>query len=134
MKLAPLILGLGFSVSLALAAEPDLSKLPPASTRQNVTFATDIRPIFEVSCIRCHGEERQKGNLRLDTLEAIPKGTNKGDVIYPNDSAKSQLVVAVARIDPESAMPPSRKGEAPKNALTPEQVGLVRAWIDQGAK
>ncbi|CAN5559366.1 hypothetical protein BH09VER1_BH09VER1_38600 [soil metagenome] len=133
MKLIPALVAFGFATSLALG-DPDLSKLPPPSTKPDITYAADIRPIFEVSCFRCHGEEKQKANLRLDSLEAIPKGTSKGDVIYPNDSAKSTLVISVSRLDPENAMPPSHKGQQAKNALTPEQVGLVRAWIDQGAK
>lgn len=133
MKHLVTLAAFGFATSLALA-EPDLSKLPPPSTKANISYAADIRPIFEVSCFRCHGEEKQKANLRLDSLEVIPKGTGKGDVINTSDATKSTLLIAVSRLDPENAMPPSRKGQEAKGALTPEQVGLVRAWIEQGAK
>ena len=133
MKHLAALAAFGLATTLALA-DPDLSKLPPASTKTGITYATDIRPIFEVSCFRCHGEEKQKANLRLDKLDQIPKGTGKGDVINPTDATKSVLLIAVSGLDPQNAMPPSRKGQPSKGALTPEQVGLVRAWIDQGAK
>ena len=169
------------------AADVDLTKLPAPATRKGVSYVKDIRPLFEASCFRCHGEERQKGDLRLDTLEAALKGGEDGKVIIPGKSAQSPLVVAVARLDEEKAMPPkpkggpgrggpgggpggpgrpggaggqgnARPGGPPPNAadaaksgapkgpgggggmgpmpkpLTAEQVGLIRAWIDQGAK
>ena len=117
------------TAGLALAAV-DLSKLPPAATAKGVTFDKDIKPIFEKSCFKCHGAEKQKGKLRLDTLEATLKGGENGEGIVKGDSLKSSLVVSVSRLDEDTAMPPDGKGEP----LTPEQVGLVRAWIDQGAK
>ena len=118
-------------VTLAVhAANVDLSKLPPAADAKDVTYDKSIKPIFEKSCVKCHGTEKQKGKLRLDSLAAALKGGENGKCITPGDSAKSVLVQNVARLDPESAMPPEDKG-AP---LTREQVGLIRAWIDQGAK
>lgn len=114
----------------ALAADIDASKLPPASDKKGVTFAKDIKPILEQSCFKCHGEEKQKGDLRVDTVEAILKGSEHGKVVVKGESAKSRLVASIARLNPDEAMPPEGKG-AP---LTKEQVGLVRAWIDQGAK
>ena len=142
----------------------DVSKLPPPAPVENVTYLKEIRPLLETSCFRCHGEKRKRGDLRLDSLEAALKGGESGKVIIPGESAKSPLVIAVARIDEGTAMPPMRKaerasgrgdatGEKPPNppgaggpgpqgapgagpakALTSEEVGLLRAWIDQGAK
>jgi hypothetical protein len=142
----------------------DLSKLPPAADKQGVTYANDIQPLFEASCLRCHGEERNKGDLRLDSLESALKGGKDGKVVVPGESKKSLLVAAAAQIDNDIAMPPKRGpggpngnrppggpgggpppdghggpggpggfGPPPK-AFTAEQVGLIRAWIDQGAK
>ena len=151
----------------------DLTKLPPAANKTGVTYAKDVRPLFEASCFRCHGEQRQKGDLRLDTLEAVLKGGEDGKVVLPGDSKHSLLVAAVAQIHEDIAMPPKggpgggrglggrapgaagggnpppggpnpargpggsgrpRGPGNPPKALTAEQVGLVRAWIDQGAK
>src|SRR5216683_7578563 len=85
----------------------DISKLPPASTKTGVTYAADIKPIFEKSCTKCHGPEKQKGKLRLDSLDAALKGGQDGKVIEPGDSAKSVLVHNVAHIgDEDDYMPP----------------------------
>jgi len=118
-----------FSVALG-AAVVDVSKLPPAADAKGVTFDKDIKPLFEKTCVKCHGIEKQKGKLRLDSLAATLKGGENGKSVLPGESAKSFLVHNVARLDPESAMPPEDKGDP----LTKEQVGLIRAWIDQGAK
>lgn len=112
------------------AADVDVSKLPPPATKTGLKFESDIRPIFEKSCFKCHGAEKQKGKLRLDSLEAALKGGENGPNIIPKDSAKSTLVHSIARIgDEDDHMPPKGKGDP----LTKEDVGLVRAWIDQGA-
>lgn len=121
----------GLSLGSALSgAAPDLTKLPPAAKKEGVTFAKDIQPIFEKSCYKCHGVEKQKSKLRLDSLAAALKGGENGPNVIPKDSAKSTLVYGVARLVEDDAMPPEGKGDP----LTKEQVGLIRAWIDQGAK
>src|ERR1043166_9384683 len=91
-----------------LAAEPDLSKLPPPADKAGLTYAHDIRPLFEASCFRCHGDQRPKGGLRLNSLEAALTGGEEGKVILPGESKKSLLVIAVAQLDPETAMPPKQ--------------------------
>src|SRR2546421_3432722 len=130
----PLIAALGLSLLGAAAAdkkEVDASKLPPVSDAKGVTYAKDIKPIFEKSCFKCHGAEKQKGKLRVDSREAALKGGQDGKVVEPGNSAKSVLVHNVSRIgDEDDWMPPTDKGDP----LTKDQVGLIRAWIDQGAK
>jgi hypothetical protein len=125
----PLLTAVSAAVSLS-AADVDVSKLPPAATKTGLTFDKDIKPIFEKSCVKCHGAEKQKGKLRLDSLEASLKGGENGESIVKGNSAKSPLVHTIARLDPDSAMPPDGKGDP----LTKEQIGVIRAWIDQGAK
>jgi cytochrome c len=173
-----LVVGLITTGSSVLAGNVDLSKLPPAAKKDGLTYAKDIRPVLEASCFRCHTGDKPKAGLRLDSLEGALKGTKDEKVIIPGKSEQSQLVIAVAQLDEDSAMPPKFKpgkhgpggpggggpggpppggpgaggtpgqngpppggpgggprgfGPPPK-PLTPEQVGLVRAWIDQGAK
>jgi len=109
----------------------DVSKLPPPADKKGLGYEKDIKPIFEKTCFKCHGSEKQKGKLRLDSLDAALKGSENGKVIEPGKSAKSVLVHNIARIgDEDDWMPPEGKGDP----LTKEQVGLIRAWIDQGAK
>jgi hypothetical protein len=120
------------------------AKLPPPSDKQGLTFDKDIAPLFENACVKCHGEDKHKGGIRVDTLAELMKGGEDGAIVVPGNSAKSPLVLSVARVDRESAMPPDRKpgrdigpdGKKlpPVVHFTAEQVGLIRAWIDQGAK
>jgi hypothetical protein len=130
---ASLTLGL-VSAQGAGKAAVDLSKLPPASSKTGVTYATDIKPILEKSCTKCHDGEKPKARLRLDSLEGVLKGGEDGKVVKPGDSAGSMLVHNVAHAgDPDAYMPPPRNKHGIL-ALTKEQIGLIRAWIDQGAK
>jgi len=112
----------------------DISKLPPPSDKKDVTYEKDIKPMFEKSCTKCHGAEKQKGKLRLDSLAAALKGGEDGKVVEPGKSAESMLVHNVARLGDEDLWmpPPDNKDKIPQ--LTKEQIGLIRAWIDQGAK
>ena len=150
---------LSFATALALAAFstvaadklPDPSKLPPASTKTGLTFQNDIKPIFDETCVRCHGAQKPRAGLRLDSLDGVMKGSPKdGPVVIAGQADKSPLVFSVASIDGKIFMPP--KPRAPKPAadgstnapaappahpwkpLTSEQVGVIRAWVDQGAK
>lgn len=163
---------LGSAVSL-MAADVDLSKLPPASTRTNVTYDADIQQMFQTSCVRCHSGSKPAGGLKLDSREGVLKGGKDGPVLTAGNSAHSPLVIAISRLDPDTAMPPrvrprmspppaaaapapgggamipggpalggpippagspgGPRGPRPK-PLSAAQVGLVRAWIDQGVK
>ncbi|MBI3849661.1 MAG: DUF1553 domain-containing protein [Verrucomicrobia bacterium] len=105
----------------------DASKLPPPSSKA-VDFVKDIRPIFEASCYKCHGPEKQKSEFRLDVKAAALKGGEHGQDIVFGKSAESPLIHFVAGLVEDMQMP--QKGER----LTAEQIGLLRAWIDQGAK
>jgi mono/diheme cytochrome c family protein len=118
----------------AFAADVDTSKLPAASTKTGVTYATDIKPIFDASCIKCHGAQKPKGKLRLDSLEGILKGGEDGKAIEPGKSEKSALVLNIAHVGDEDDFMPPPKNKLGLKKLTDEQIGLVRAWIDQGAK
>ena len=127
-------LGLLVAAFTALAADPDISKLPAAASKQGVTYAKDIKSIFDENCTKCHGSEKQKSKLRLDSLEAVLKGGENAPDIIVGKSEKSPMVWAVARIgDEDDSMPPKKK-DGTVAALSKEQVALIRAWIDQGAK
>ena len=111
-------------------AEIDAARLPPPAGVP-VDFELDIKPIFEQSCFRCHGPERPKSRFRLDNREsALKGGENSKDDIVPGNSAQSKLIHYVTRLVEDMEMPPKGKGDA----LTPDQIGLLRKWIDDGAK
>ncbi|HVT27465.1 MAG TPA: DUF1549 domain-containing protein, partial [Lacipirellulaceae bacterium] len=109
------------------ALTPDQIKQLPAPANHKIDFATEIKPIFEASCINCHGHGRNKGGLKIDTRETLMRGSDDGPVIVPGKSEKSLLIEVVQGFDPDEVMP--KKG----TRLTPAQIGLLRAWIDQGA-
>ena len=102
-------------------------ELPPPANRA-VDFVKDIQPLLESSCVKCHAKGKDRGGLSLETREGFFKGGDTGVAMIPGNSAKSLIVELVASTDVETAMP--RRGKR----WTPEQVGLLRAWIDQGAK
>ncbi len=101
---------------------------PSAGT--TVDFVRDIEPILQKHCHACHGLEKQKGGLRLDSRgAALRGGENHAPAIIPGQSAESPLIRFVAGLDKEIVMPPAEEGKR----LSSEQVALLRAWIDQGA-
>lgn len=100
--------------------------LPPAATRP-VDFAKDVQPLLAEHCYSCHGPEKQKGDLRWDERTSAFKTGEHGPIIVPGNSGSSRVLTLVAGLDPETVMPP--KGER----LTAAQIGLLRAWIEQGA-
>ena len=113
------------------AAEVDVKKLPLPAPRK-VDFEKEIYPLFKESCFSCHGPEKQKGKYRLDTKEGAFKKGDDGPHIIPGNSEKSPLIHMVAGLIDEGLMPPpDDKGKS--QPLTKEQIGLLRAWIDQGA-
>lgn len=122
------------AVGVSAAAFGADGTLPPPSSRKDVTYEKDIKPIFDNSCIKCHSGKKPKGKLYLDSLAGVLKGGHDGKVIKPGKSAESMLVKNAAHVgDPDDYMPPP-KNKAGIGPLTPAQIGLIRAWIDQGAK
>jgi mono/diheme cytochrome c family protein len=98
------------------------------SAADKVDFAKQIQPILEKNCVQCHGAEKQKGGLRLDTKEGALKGGKDATAIVPKDIPKSDLIRRVTLpSDDDDVMPP--KGDL----LTKAQADLLRDWITQGA-
>jgi mono/diheme cytochrome c family protein len=111
------------------AAEP-AAMLPPAADRP-VDFSADIQPLFQKNCYSCHGPEEQEGGLRLDDKKRALEGGDSGAEILAGNSGESRLVRVIAGIDEDfGQMPPDGKGKP----LTADEIGLIRAWIDQGAQ
>jgi mono/diheme cytochrome c family protein len=130
-KLTLVALAAAFSFSLAIKA----ADLPPASDKKDVTYATDIKPIFDANCVKCHSGDKPKARLHMDTLEGILKGIKSGKIVTAGDSANSVIVKSVAHtLDDHDGWMPPMPNKAGAKTLTPAEIRLVRAWIDQGAK
>jgi len=111
----------------ALVEAADLPKLPPPANRK-VDFTKDIQPILAKTCYECHGPDKQKGGLRLDQKDAAVKGGDTGPLLVTGKSAESLLIQVVTGTKEDIAQMPKKR-----DPLSEEQVGILRAWIDQGA-
>jgi mono/diheme cytochrome c family protein len=93
------------------------------------SYAKDIQPILVDRCVSCHGPEKQKGDLRLDSIEAIRKGGKSGPVFVAGNPAKSTLYSSTILPKGDEDIMPA-KGEP----LTQKQTDAIRDWITAGAK
>jgi len=110
-------------ISLVLAgAETQL----PAPARLKVDFEKHVQPLLAQKCHSCHGAEVQQAGLRLDRRQAALRGGDYGPVIIPGKSAESKLIRRLVSGDGGLQMPPT-------GPLSNEEIGILRAWIDQGA-
>src|ERR1035441_6977864 len=100
--------------------------LPPAA-KTKIEFARDIEPLLAKRCLMCHGAQQQISGLRLDQKADALKGGAAGVDILPGKSAQSRLSRLVPGLD-QKFMPPMGAH------LTAEEVGVLRAWIDQGVE
>ncbi|MEO8127484.1 MAG: PSD1 and planctomycete cytochrome C domain-containing protein [Bryobacteraceae bacterium] len=118
-------LSIVFLMSAVAGVAADAPNLPAPASRK--IDPKEIQTLFSTRCYGCHGAQQQMSGLRLDQGEAALRGGYSGPVIKPGASADSALVHRIAGVKGIPAMPPA----GPR--LTAEQVGIVRAWIDQGA-
>ena len=123
-RIAPAIAALSLLSFSALAI--DVEELPPPA-KHKINFVKEILPIFKKHCVKCHGQEKQKSGFRIDVRELALEGGDMGRNIIPDNSAESPLVHFMSGLDEETVMPP--KG----GVLGDKTLGLIRAWIDQGA-
>ena len=118
-RLAPL-------VALLAAGLLTASELPPPSSA-TVDYPSQVQPLFEQRCYACHGPANAMNGLRLDRKADAFAGGHSGPAFVAGDSAGSRLIHMVAGYQVKVLMPPV--GEP----LSTAEIGLLRAWIDQGA-
>ncbi|HEY2414341.1 MAG TPA: DUF1553 domain-containing protein [Pirellulaceae bacterium] len=118
------LLYLGVSC-LAFGQQSNPLQYPQAATRQ-IDFLRDIQPLFESRCNICHGEDDQAGQLRLDAKAIVLKGGKSGPLFAAGKSADSLLIKRLVGIA-------GKRMPLDDDPLTDDQIGLIRAWIDQGA-
>ncbi len=111
---------------LALLANPVRAAEKPIDPAQVEFFESKVRPILANACQNCHGPEKQKAGLRLDSRAALLRGGDAGPVVKPGDPEASRLIEAV-RYGPDLQMPPKRK-------LAEAEIAVLTQWIKMGAE
>ena len=102
---------------------------PPAqpSAPTLVDYQRQVRPVLDAACSECHSQDKRRGGLSLATYDDVLEGGRSGAAVRPGNSAGSLLVHRVSG-ETEPQMP---KDELP---LDDASIGLIRLWIDQGAR
>ena len=115
-----------FCLAAALHAAEPPARIPAPATRK-VDYSADIQPLLARHCLKCHGPDKQESGYRLDQKAAALRGGELGEKPFViGHSEESFFIKAVAHTLPDLKMPP----EAAR--LTDDEIGLLRAWIDQG--
>jgi mono/diheme cytochrome c family protein len=105
----------------------DFAKLLPPAHQGPVDFVRDIQPIFRQHCYDCHSADHEDGGVNLGIRDRALQGGHHGPIFEVGSSVNSRLIHLVAAVDSKSIMPPETGG------LSKQEIGLLRAWIDQGA-
>ena len=117
----------------AHAAEKAPIAIADVQRAEPVHFEREVLPFLSDNCLACHSQTTRKGGLNLETPELMLKGGESGPAIVPGRGSESLALQAAAHLDADLAMPP-RDNKAKARDLTPQQLGLLKLWIDQGAK
>ncbi|MEO6787745.1 MAG: c-type cytochrome domain-containing protein [Chthoniobacteraceae bacterium] len=116
-----------------LFAAATLSLTPVMAAGAEIDFYRDVYPVLKANCISCHNKTTTKGGLNMESPELMRKGGETGPGAVPGKGAESLIVRAAAHEDDDLVMPP-KKNKAGAVELTSAEVGLLKTWIDQGAK
>lgn len=100
---------------------------PPDGARSRIDFWKDVYPIFESSCIRCHGPDRALGHFRVDRRDDYFGASGRAALVTPGNSAQSPLITIVLSQRADMAMTATHK-------LAERQVDVLRTWIEEGAE
>ena len=110
-------------VGLVFLSTPNVhSASPPAP----VSYEHDVKPILQARCYSCHGNGARLGDFAIDSRTGLLTGGQIHPVVLPGNSAKSYLIKMVTGQIPDEVMP----ARGPR--LTPKEIAVLSAWIDQG--
>ena len=128
LTVSAVALACGLAAAAVRIAVVNAQGLNPAAPPA-VSFNREILPILANNCFACHGpdEKKRETKFHFDTQEGM---FLKKGVIEPGNASESLLVEKITEPNPKDRMPPPESG----HALTEKQIGLLRRWIDEGAK
>ena len=116
-KIVIIAAGLSIAAGIARAAE-------------QVDFEKDVAPLLAEHCIKCHGEDKQKGKLRLDVKADALKGGKSGTpLLVAGDVGKSEIVKRITLPKDNDELMPPEGGPLPEKAI-----GVIKAWVEGGGK
>ncbi len=131
-KPAAPVLKEGVIPPMTLTAKINGDDMAEATLPAKVDFEKQVLPLLKRSCFECHSSslKKPKGGVRLDDLEAIREKSRTDNLVFPHKPDKSSLVKSISHLpDHEDAMPPKDEG----TPLRPEEVSLIRRWVEEGA-
>ena len=114
--------------AVVLAADPQPIAVVAVNRKDALSYNKDIEPILNNKCSSCHNNLKTEGKLDMSTYESLIKGGKRGSPIIPANSANSLLIKLSGRTE-KPFMPPKRE-----EPLSPEELALIKLWIDQGAR
>lgn len=109
----------------AIAADPVQVDSVESAAAGEQFFESHVRPLLATHCFKCHGPDKQKAGLRLDSLEGVLTGGDSGPAIVAGDVAHSPIVMAVRYSEDFVQMPPTKK-------LADEQIASIVKWVEIG--
>lgn len=118
------------TAALTDSPEKGASAIPPvANVQQAMVYTHMVQPLLKNRCYSCHGSEKQKGKLRLDSREFMLKGGEEGKALVPGSAEESALIKRLLLpISNEDHMPPKEKPQ-----LSAQELALLEWWIKEGA-
>jgi mono/diheme cytochrome c family protein len=111
--------------ALALLLFPSLLL---AAEELQANYDEHIKPIFRQHCLKCHGEDKHKADLNLQSYTTAMKGGSGGPALVAGRAAQSLLYQAITDPDDDARMPPN------KRAIPQEQIATIQNWIDSGLR
>jgi len=116
----------GFVLAFCGIAAPAVSLADDATQQATEYFEKQVRPLLAARCWKCHGTEKQKASLRLDSAAAVATGGDSGPVLVPGDPEHSPMVQAIRYAD-DPKMPPDGK-------LSDTEIAVLTNWVRSGAQ
>ena len=107
-------------------SSPPRDPFARSSAEDAEAFEKEIRPLLIENCRKCHGAEKQKGGLRVDSRKALVEGGESGPAVVPGPPGEEPPDRRRPAIGASFEMPPGRK-------LRDEQIAALERWVAAGA-
>ena len=117
---------------LAMSVSSEAIPVAELERKSEVDFLQEVLPILRKNCLACHNETESEGDIVLESAASILKGGSSGPGVVAGNVAESYLFTLASHAD-EPIMPPEDNEVGAKN-LTPQELGIIKLWIEQGAK